>query len=102
MLDAMDDELADIDGVSWIRARGGLYVWLKVGAVETSSQGPLFQRALDEGVLYVPGIHCYPQHGEPAHHDMIRLSFGVQTPERIREGIAALGRAIREIKEDHR
>ena len=70
-----------------------------MGGTDTGVDGPLFRRALDEGILYVPGVHCYPEEGEPAQTDMMRLSFGVQPPERIREGIAALATAIRGVKE---
>ncbi len=98
MLEALEEHLGDIENASWIRATGGLYVWLKVEGMDTGAKGLLFRRALDEGVLFVPGIHCYPQEGESPREDMIRLSFGVQPPDRIREGIAKLGRAIRDIE----
>jgi 2-aminoadipate transaminase len=52
------------------------------------------QQALDAGVLYVPGEYCYPSEGAPVRKNMIRLSFGVQTPDKIRRGIAMLGEAI--------
>jgi 2-aminoadipate transaminase len=96
MLKALDDFLADIPGVSWTRPTGGLYVWLRLP--ERLAAGPggvLIEHALAEGVLYVPGEYCYPAQGEPCRRDRIRLSFGVQTPDKIRLGIEALGRAIR-------
>jgi len=96
MLKAADEHFADFPSVSWLTATGGLYVWMKVAGVDTGAEGPLFKRALAEGMLYVPGIHCFPQDGEPARHDMIRLSFGVQPAERIRQGMGALAVAVRE------
>jgi DNA-binding transcriptional MocR family regulator len=45
-------------------------------------------------MLYVPGRFCYPVEGVRATDNQMRLSFGVQAPERIEQGIAALGRAI--------
>lgn len=98
MLEALDEHLGDVPGVGWSEATGGLYVWLEVGGVDTGPGGPLFQQALDEGVLYVPGIHCFPVEGESPRTDMIRLSFGVQPPDRIRLGIAELAAAIRDVK----
>ena len=95
-LEAADEHFADFPSVSWLTATGGLYVWMKVAGVDTGAEGPLFKRALAEGMLYVPGIHCFPQDGEPARHDMIRLSFGVQPAERIRQGMGALAVAVRE------
>jgi 2-aminoadipate transaminase len=97
MLDACEQHLGSVPGARWIRATGGLYVWLQLEDIDSGSGGPLFRRALDEGMLYVPGIHCYPQEGQPPRHDMIRLSFGVQPPARIREGIGALARAVLEV-----
>lgn len=99
MLDSLDKHMSSMTDVRWGKSRGGLYVWLKVGGTDTGVDGPLFRRALDEGILYVPGVHCFPAEGEPAQTDMMRLSFGVQPPERIREGIAALATAIRGAKE---
>lgn len=97
MLDAADMCLAGIPGVRWLRPDGGLYVWLSLPErIDTGPHGTLFDRAVAEGVLYVPGCYCYPPEGHPAATNRIRLSFGVQPPERIRAGIAALARAIEE------
>lgn len=96
MLSAADEHLADLPGVSWHRPSGGLYVWLRLPPhIDTGAQGALFQRAINEGVLYVPGGYCDPEGDRATTHSTIRLSFGVQSCERIREGIAALARAIR-------
>ena len=98
MLEAMEKHLSPIQGASWLRARGGLYVWLILpDSIDTGATGRLFSEALDEGVLYVPGEHCYPPRGQPVKKSRIRLSFGVQPPDRIREGIASLARAIHRV-----
>ncbi|MDH3716511.1 MAG: PLP-dependent aminotransferase family protein [Planctomycetota bacterium] len=97
MVGAIEQHFRSMPHVSWLPAEGGLYVWMQVEGVDTGSAGPLFRKALDEGVMYVPGIHCYPLEGEAARHDMIRLSFGVQPAERIREGIASLAQAVEEV-----
>ncbi len=96
MLDALDEYLAGIPGVRWRRPTGGLYVWLELpDGLDAGPSGTLIQHAMDEGVIYVPGEYCYPAEGEPRRVNTIRLSFGVQSPENIRRGIAALGKAIR-------
>lgn len=96
MLTALDEHLAAIPGVRWIRPHGGLYVWLELPeGMIAGPGGKLVEAALAEGVLYVPGEYCYPAEGEPARRDRIRLSFGVQSIDNIRRGVAALGRAIR-------
>ncbi len=95
MLAAAEEYLAPL-GVSWIQPRGGLYVWVRLPEpIDTGLSGPLFDVAAEEGVLYVPGEYCYPAEGRPAARNMLRLSFGVPSCERIRQGMEALARAIR-------
>jgi 2-aminoadipate transaminase len=97
MLSAADEHFGKIEGVRYERPNGGLYVWLQLPEhIDTGTQGKLFQRALEAGVIYVPGRYCYPNEGEPARDNMIRLSFGVQSAENIRRGVAALAGAIGE------
>jgi len=96
ILEAAERELRPIGGLQWVRPTGGLYVWLRLPeGLDTGLAGPLFDRAVDEGVLYVPGEYCYPSDGTARARNMIRLSFGIQSCESIQQGIAALGRAIR-------
>ncbi len=98
MLAALDEHFAGIDGVLWRRPTGGLYVWLQLPAeISASPRGQLFESAIREGVLYVPGEYCFPARGESIRQNTLRLSFGVQTPERIIEGIASLARAVRQV-----
>lgn len=97
MLEALDERLGDLDGAHWTRPSGGLYVWLTLPErFDTSRDGALFSRAIAEGVLYVPGIYCFPDTEQrPAPRSTMRLSFGVSTADQIRQGIARLARAIK-------
>jgi 2-aminoadipate transaminase len=98
MLSAADEFLAPIEGVEWVRPTGGLYVWLRLpDEIDTGLSGPLFDRAVQQGVLYVPGECCYPAEPRPPQRNMIRLSFGIQSCESIRRGVEALARAIRQV-----
>jgi len=56
----------------------------------------LFDRAVAEGVLYVPGNYCYPAEGCPRPDNRLRLSFGCQSCDGLRRGVEALARAIRQ------
>lgn len=95
MLEAADEHLRPLEGVEWIRPTGGLYVWVKLPeGIPTGMRDPLFDAAVREGVLYVPGEYCYPGEGEPVCRSAMRLSFGVQCCEKIREGVGKLGQAI--------
>ena len=105
MLAAADEFLAPLAGVRWIQPAGGLYVWVELPeGVDAGPSGRLFDLALENGVLYVPGEYCFPQasHSRASgalaveHRPVngMRLSFGVQSCQRIRQGMAALAQAI--------
>lgn len=98
MLAAAEEHLGPIPGTHWITPQGGLYVWATFPeTVDTRLGSRLFDLAVEEGILYVPGEYGYPGECGPVPHNTMRLSFGVQSPERIREGMAALGRAVRRV-----
>jgi len=99
MLAAAEKHFTDIPGVTWRRPSGGLYVWMSLPAsIPTGFQSKLFQTAVkNHGVMYVPGELCFApvQGGRPKNH--MRLSYGVQTPEGITDGMARLSRAVKEV-----
>lgn len=97
LLAALDREFAGLDGVTWVRPQGGLYVWMSLPAsVDTGFNSPLFERAAKiEQVMYVPGELCFG--GDPAsrpRHQM-RLSFGVLDPHSLTEAAKRLARAVK-------
>ncbi len=100
MLAAADEFLSTIPGVSWTRPSGGLYIWAELPeSIDTGPQGSLFDVAIAEGMLYVPGQFTFPPEGEPVKKNTMRLSFGVQSCGKIRDGIVALARAIEKVME---
>lgn len=100
MLDALEAEFSHLEGVLWRRPQGGLYVWLTLPAhLNASEEDLLWKCATENGVLYVPGHYCYPSEGLPVAKNTIRLSFGVQSCEGIRDGIARLAAAVAEASE---
>jgi 2-aminoadipate transaminase len=96
MLTAADDFFTEIPGVSWVRPAGGLYVWMSLPEhVPTGFASPLFDEAVKRaGVMYVPGELSYAA-GRP--QNQMRLSFGVQPPAGIREGMRRLASAVRAV-----
>jgi 2-aminoadipate transaminase len=96
MLAALETHLRPIAGTSWLYPRGGIYVWADLPKqIDTGFEGNLFDLALSEGMMYVPGQYCYSGQGARAANNQARLSFGDQPTQRVAEGIAALGRALR-------
>jgi 2-aminoadipate transaminase len=76
-----------------------LYVWLQLPEwLDAGIDQRLFSRAMANGVLYVPGEYCFPAEGVPRQSHTIRLSFGVQSASRLRQGVAALAEAIRALQ----
>ncbi|MFP6675825.1 MAG: PLP-dependent aminotransferase family protein [Pirellulaceae bacterium] len=97
MLAAAERYLGGIEGVRWRRPGGGLYVWLTLPPqLSASPAGPLFHLAVNHGVLYVPGQYCFPDVDLVNRTNTIRLSFGVESHERISEGIKILAESIKE------
>ncbi len=85
--------------VEWQPPDGGLYFWARAPRrIKTGMGSRCFQSALRRNVLYVPGVLTYaedPARARPNHE--MRLSFGGAAPAAIREGIARLGKVLREL-----
>jgi 2-aminoadipate transaminase len=98
MLAAADRYFDDIDGVTWVHPHGGLYVWMTLPEqIETGFDSPLFESATKtHGVMYVPGELAYAGPVGIRPHNQMRLSYGVQTPEGIDDGMRRLAAAVRE------
>lgn len=98
MLSAADEFFADISGVTWLRPNGGLYVWMTLpDSINTGFDSKLFHNATQEHkVMYVPGELCYPSRWSDRPRNQMRLSYGVLTPEQIREAMKRLAAAVRQ------
>jgi len=77
---------------------GGLYFWARLPkAISAGMKSKVFQAALENDVLYVPGELCYAEDGwrrRPANE--MRLSFGHASAANIRAGIARLGQVLKQ------
>ena len=96
LLAACDRYFSGLDGVSWVRPEGGLYVWMTLpDRVATSFDSPLFHRAAKvEQVMYVPGELCHGGDPVTRPRNEMRLSFGVLDPASLDEAAARLSRAV--------
>ena len=89
---ALADELAGLD-VSWTDPHGGFFLWLTLP--EEIDTEELFPLALEEGVAYIPG-RAFSIGGR--FSNALRLAFSAETPERAREGVRRLARAIERLR----
>jgi 2-aminoadipate transaminase len=99
MLAAAEKYFRDLPEVTWVRPTGGLYVWMSLpGRIETGFDSPLFKQATKiDGVMYVPGELSYGGPAGTRKRNQMRLSFGVDSPDRIEEGIRRLAAAVRAV-----
>jgi 2-aminoadipate transaminase len=84
---ALREHFGDI--ARWTDPEGGFFCWVTLdNGVDTTE---LFERALAEGVAFIPGPAFSPT-GRFA--DALRLCFASTPPDRIFEGVARLRRAV--------
>jgi 2-aminoadipate transaminase len=80
---------------------GGLYFWARLPeGISAGVNSKVFQTALKNDVLYVPGELCYaddPSRAKPDNE--MRISFGSASGENIRKGIARLGKVLKKFIE---
>ncbi|MGD0462592.1 MAG: PLP-dependent aminotransferase family protein [Tepidisphaeraceae bacterium] len=96
MLDSLRRHVPAAAGVSWTHPSGGLYIWVTLPAGTDSSRGSaLFQRCVENGVLYVPGDYCFQSDENGwTPHNHLRLSFGQVAPNQIDPGIERIAQAV--------
>ena len=87
MLEAMEAEFPA--GVQWTRPEGGMFIWVTLP--KHIDAMALLDQAIAAKVAFVPGAPFYANDPET---NTLRLSFVTVPPERIREGIAILGKLI--------
>src|SRR5450830_418669 len=87
MLDALKEHFPA--GVTWTRPEGGMFIWVTLPKHIDAMQ--LLDEAIANKVAFVPGAPFYANQPET---NTLRLSFVTVPPERIREGVAILGKLI--------
>jgi len=74
---------------TWTKPEGGMFIWVTLPKhIDTSK---LIDEAIAQHVAFVPGAPFYANNPE---RNTLRLSFVTVPPEKIRAGIATLGRLI--------
>lgn len=91
MQQALTEHFADI--ARWTDPEGGFFLW--VTFTEDVDADALFEVALAEGAAYIPGNAFSPSKYFP---NALRLCFASTPPDRIREGITRLRRAVDKLR----
>lgn len=91
MLAALQRYMPNVDGLSWTKPDGGLFLWLKLP--EYMDADKLLPQALKRKVAYIVGsaFHC-----DGSGKNTMRLNFSYPTFELIEKGIKRLGELIKE------
>jgi 2-aminoadipate transaminase len=87
MLDAMAEHFPA--SATWTRPEGGMFIWVTLPPHIDAME--LLDAAIKDNVAFVPGAPFYANAPET---NTLRLSFVTVPPERIRHGIAVLGKLI--------
>ena len=89
MLNALDEHMPDLPGLSWTRPEGGLFLWLRLPGDMDSEQ--LFYEAIEKDVAFVVGSAFYCDGGG---RNAMRLNFSYPTKEDIVVGVKRLADVI--------
>ncbi|MGZ5201577.1 MAG: aminotransferase-like domain-containing protein [Telluria sp.] len=77
---------------SWTKPEGGMFIWVTLPKQIDAMK--LLDQAIASRVAFVPGAPFYANEPET---NTLRLSFVTVPPERIREGVAVLGKLIKDM-----
>ena len=89
LLSALDEYMPA--GLSWTRPDGGFFVWVTLPqGVDTY---PLLKKAIDAGVVFIPGAAFSPADGPS---NKLRLAFSAVPPDTIAEGVRRLAPVLAE------
>lgn len=92
MGDALRKELGD--AIAFVQPQGGLFVWARLTGArgQVADGNVLAKKAIEQGVAFVPGAPFFCAQPD---HATLRLSFATADVDKIREGVARLGQAVR-------
>ena len=89
MLKALEEHMPA--GVTWTKPEGGMFVWITLPSHIDGAK--LLERSIrDARVAFVPGNAFY---ADRSGHNTIRMSFSLNEPDMINEGIRRLGQLLR-------
>ncbi|WP_457964307.1 PLP-dependent aminotransferase family protein [Arthrobacter sp. D1-29] len=89
MLAALEEYMPP--GLSWTTPEGGFFVWVTLP--EGVDTYPLLKKAIDAGVVFIPGAAFTPS---VESSNKLRLAFSAVPPDAIVEGVRRLAPVLRE------
>ena len=89
MLDALGRYMPEVEGLSWSRPDGGMFLWLRLP--EYMDTVAMIQRAIELKVAYVVGT-CFYYDGSGRNE--MRLNYSYPSEEQIVEGVQRLSRLV--------
>lgn len=95
MIAALEEHFDGVEGASWTRPAGGLFVWFTAPeGLDLGPRGPVWPRCRERGVLYVPGQYAFAAEPTPPPTNHARLCFGVPDEDDLVEGVKRLAAAV--------
>lgn len=90
--DAMLAKLEEFpNSITYTRPDGGLFIWAELP--EGIDAMPIFEKAVDNSVAFVPGTHFY---ADGSGKNTMRLNFSMASLEQIDKGMNTLKQVIKE------
>jgi 2-aminoadipate transaminase len=90
MLHALNHHMAGIDGVSWTKPQGGLFLWLTLPPQLSADE--MLPKAIEKKVAYVIGSAF---HTDGTGKNTMRLNFSFSSHTEIEVGIKRLSEVIK-------
>jgi len=90
MLAALDDYMPKIDGLSWSRPEGGMFLWVKLPEYMDTKE--LFTDAVNLNVSYVIGSAFYH---DGSGYNTMRINYSYPSEDQIIKGIRRLSNLVK-------
>ena len=90
------DEISAESGLSYIRPKGGVYIWVRLPDGIDSRK--LLEELQKQGVTFIPGHVFYLK--KTAGNDRMRLNYSYPTEDEIRKGMVKLRKIIKKFKQN--
>ncbi|KAK1222004.1 hypothetical protein PQX77_015183 [Marasmius sp. AFHP31] len=81
----------------WVRPEAGMFFWFKLNVPGEDSDAMIRTKALENGVLALPGTVFLPKGGKTAY---VRAAFSLLTPADVEEAVKRLAKTVKGAREE--